>query len=173
MRKRFLIPFIIFCGSCCEMKDEVIVNAPEVDRKFMTAAAYRSLYAVDAGYLSVQNAGDSAVKTFGRTTADDNLKAGKELSDIAAYFDYSLPLSPDSTHEVQKRLLMNASGRAFDSLFIVYQIKDLKETITLYEDRLKADVSTLLESYTKKYLPMIRGHLEYAESVKKQIKIDE
>jgi len=168
-----LVSVLVICVGCCQTRDDVMVNPSETDKAFMTAAAYKNMYAIDAGLLSVEHAEDSAIKEFGRKMAEDNVKAGTELKDIAAYFNYSLPLSPDSLHAAQKLLLMNAGGKDFDSLFILYQIKDLEETIDLYEGRLNAHVSSLLETYAGKYLPMIREHLQDAETLKRQVNIIE
>lgn len=130
--------------------------------EFFKKAAVGNMAEINAGRIATEAAANDSVKKFGEMMINDHTKALNELISIAKERNVTLPEFVDSTHKTAMDKLMNLKGKTFDFEYMQQQVKDHKETITLFEKQVASGTDEKLKAYAQKYLPAIRMHLEMA-----------
>ncbi|GAA4312286.1 DUF4142 domain-containing protein [Compostibacter hankyongensis] len=154
---------IILCA--CSMDDDESTVVNDADQAFVMQAGYGNAAEVDLGKLAVSKAAGDGVKDFGQMMVDDHGTAQQELKDIARTWNISMPEQPDSIHQQKHRQLEAMSGTTFDTAYMHGQIIDHEKTIALFEAEMQNGENKRIKDYAGKYLPVIRMHLEKADSL--------
>lgn len=146
-----------------------LISAPALaasgDQGFATKAAQGGLAEVETGQLVQSKPGSQPVKQFAQTLVQDHSKANQELQEIAQQENVQLPSQPSEEQRMQMRKLQDLSGSALDRQFVRDEITDHKKTITLFEQEAKSGTNSALKAYAEKSLPVLRKHLQMAESL--------
>jgi putative membrane protein len=135
------------------------------DQNFATKAAQGGLAEVQAGQLAQQKATDAQVKQFGQTLVQDHTAANQELQQIAKAKGLSLPQQPSEDQKSELKKLQGLSGKQFDQQFVQGEIQDHQKTIALFQQEANSGKDGTLKSYAEKGLPMLRRHLQIAQSL--------
>ena len=136
------------------------------DQKFFKKAAIGGMSEVAAGQLASQQGTDPGVKTFGQQMVSDHGKANDELKMLAQQKGATLPADPDAMHQKVLDKLKAKQGKAFDTAYAKQEVKDHKETISLFQAAAKSkdpDIS----AFAQKTLPTLQHHLEMANGLNK------
>ena len=142
---------------------------PAADYKFATTAAQGGALEVTLGNLA-QKSNEQAVKQFGKRMVDDHGKAGKQLTDLAAKKDATLPpgISDEQRKEVDRLSLL--TGPDFDRAYVGFMVKahktDLKEFKQAAQDVQDPDI----KAFAANMVPTIQEHLSMAESLDENLK---
>jgi putative membrane protein len=135
------------------------------DQSFANAAAQGGLAEVAAGQLAEQKAASPQVKQFGQTLVADHTESDAGLQQIAKQKKLTLPTEPSEDQKSEMQKLQGLSGSAFDRQFVQDQIKDHQEDIQMFEQEAATGKDGTLKAYSEKVLPVLRKHLQIAESL--------
>jgi putative membrane protein len=167
--KKFMYAAVIIstlaaCTKSSSSQGEVIAQS---DRDFVVQAGYSNMAEINAGDLASTKAGDSTVMAFGKMMKSDHQEAYTELQQIAGSFSSSVtvPVTPDQEHQDKMQQLMALSGHTFDTAYMKAQVSDHQRTIDLFQTEANSNGDARLKAYANKYLPIIRMHLNMADSI--------
>ena len=73
--------------------------------------------------------------------------------------------SVDSMHAALLVTLRGLSGRMFDSVYIVNQIKDHQAAISDFQNEISEGNKSDVVNYANKYLPKLQMNLQMADSI--------
>ena len=135
------------------------------DQQFVQKASASGLAEVTLGKIAQERAGSPEVKKFAQQMINDHGKANKELMELAA--KKSLKPSQDMVAEHQALMvkLQKLSGAEFDREYLIAQIKDHKDAVTLFDNFTKSGQDDDLKKWAGEKLPNLKEHLKMAEEI--------
>lgn len=164
MRKLIAAAAIGFIG----LPFAAALSAPSpADQSFAATAAQSGLAEVQMGFMAHQKGASKKVRQFGETLVQDHGKANHKLIAIANAEHITLPAHPNATEQEQGGKLRVLSGAAFDQAFIQDQITDHKLAIAEFAAEAKSGRSPVLKAFAGKNLPVLKKHLQIAESLER------
>jgi putative membrane protein len=142
----------------------VAVEEPgnQTARNFVKTLMMTDKYAIAAGELAEKKARDPAVREVAKEMVDTHRKKAKELKKI---YDRTLvgqtPTPPPAFDPPHQRLYhaLQASGAAFDRVYIAQQVKDHRKALAFAEGYADRGENAKLRAYAQKRAPEIRDHL--------------
>ena len=140
----------------------------QADKTFAMTAARSGLAEVQAGQLATQKATSPQVKQYGQTLVTDHSKANDELQQIAQQENLTLPPQPGASERSQDQQLGGMSGSAFDSAFVSDEVRDHQQAIATFQREAQSGHDPALKDFAQKTLPMLRQHLQMAQSLNSQ-----
>ncbi len=133
--------------------------------EFAVNAASSSMFEVEAGKLAQQKASSKEVKDFGKRMVEDHTKASKELKDLAAKKNITLPTAMSAEYQEKIDKLSGLSGAEFDKEYMSIMDdahdKDVKMFKEVAEDN---DADAEIKAFASKNLPTLQMHDEMADS---------
>jgi putative membrane protein len=108
------------------------------------------------------------VKQFGQKLVTDHSQANDQLQQIAQQENLTLPTQPSATGQSQDQRLTGLTGSAFDSAFVSDEVRDHEQTIALFQHEAQSGHDPALKDFARKSLPMLRQHLQMAQSLNSQ-----
>jgi putative membrane protein len=112
---------------------------------------------------------DPRVKNFAIMLVNDHTKFENDLATIAKDKKITLPALPGMAEMHQANRLAMKQGSDFDKAYIDAMIGDQKKAIALYENGAKDCKDPDLKSFAAKTLPVLKMHLDSAQSVRSSI----
>jgi putative membrane protein len=185
MKKRiwFALSLAAFAWSACNNSDYSNSNKKTLtssDKYFILNAANANRAEIDIGQLAVSNASSDtahsnpkggmeqdSVKAYAQMMVDDHTQAQNELQSIANDWNVTLSTSLDPQHADLKNRLSSMKGMAFDTAYIQSQITDHQTAIAFFESEVNRGTAPQVLNYANKYLPILRMHLQKADSIAK------
>ncbi len=140
----------------------------QADKAFAATAAQSGLAEVQAGQLASQRATSAQVKQYGQKLVTDHTQANDQLQQIAQQDNLTLPTQPSATGQSQGQRLNGLSGSAFDSAFVSGEVRDHQQAIALFQREAQSGHDPALKDFAQKSLPMLRQHLQMAQSLNAQ-----
>jgi putative membrane protein len=135
------------------------------DRTFIEAAARASRYAVHLGELALANASSTDVKGFSQRLVNDHKHVNEEIDALAKQKGITLP-APDPSNGVSLPLSQK-TGTDFDVTFAREIVSAHLSTIATFERELKSGSDPDVKSWAEKTLPIIKAHLNEAQTLLK------
>jgi putative membrane protein len=175
MKKRIYFAFAIaaFAWSACDTSNNDNNNNADAtngtDVSFMANTAYTNHAEIALGQLAATRALNDSVKMFGQMMVDEHTTAQSDLESLANQLKVNLPDSFDNDHQQLKTKLMSLSGSKFDSTYIVSQINDHTNAITMFQLEINNGKAVQAKNYANKYLSHIKMHLQRADSIAKML----
>jgi putative membrane protein len=140
------------------------------DSLFAIKASQANVAEIDAGKVSLMNAGNDYVKMFGQMMIDDHTKSKASLDSIGRLLGFNMPDSADSAHIALKMKLMMLQGQAFDTTYIDAQVADHKTVLALLESEMNnSSANSKLRDYATKNYPVVQMHLVMADSLQQKL----
>lgn len=140
-------------------------NLHQVDRDFMTQAAYSNRAEIEMGNLAETKGTFNYIEIFGAAMADEHQSALNDLEEIADDLDYTLPVGLDAEAAAIMEDLNVLTGFAFDSAYIKTQALAHAEAEALFEAQVENGKNKQLKNFAENMLPKIRMHKEIADSI--------
>ncbi len=135
------------------------------DQSFAVNAAASGRAEVAMGHIAITNGGSPDVRGFGERMVTDHTQANEALSALAHQEDLQLPDTLDPTSYKQAQQLGSMKGSSFDAAYIQDMIKDHQKDIAAFEQEASSGKDPGLKEFASKYLPMLRQHLQMAQSI--------
>jgi putative membrane protein len=173
--KTFLISFmalsgIVMMGCSKSNKDQVHTPLSPSDSLFAIKASQANVAEIDAGKVSLTNAGLDSVKMFGQMMIDDHTKAKVSLDSIGGLLGFNMPDTADSAHIALKMKLMTLQGHAFDTTYVNAQVADHKTVLALLGSEMNnSSANPKLRDYATRNYPVVQMHLMMADSLQERL----
>jgi putative membrane protein len=137
-----------------------------MDRKFMTQAAAGGMAEVEMARLALEKASSDDVKKYAQQMIDDHTKANEELMHVASQKGVTLPTGPDAKHMALMERMRNASGAAFDRMYIKEAgVKDHASMEKLFMKESNGGRDADARAFAAKTLPTVQMHLRMAREM--------
>ena len=146
------------------------VSAEKDDAAFLVNSANGGMMEVELGKLAQNNGMNAKVKEFGKMMETDHGKGGDKLKSLAASKNTTLPESLSNDAQSEKDKLQKKTGADFDKAYIDMMVDDHKKDIKEFEKAAKDCVDPDIKAFASGTLPMLRTHLDHAESIQKMLK---
>ena len=143
---------------------------PGGEERFMKEAASGGLMEVELGKFAAEKGSHQRVKEFGKRMQADHSKANAQLKKIASSKDVDLPTQPSGEHKSTMDKLTKLSGAEFDREYMEAMVDDHKEDIEKFQTQAEKGKDPELKKFASETLPILKKHLELAQSTEKQIK---
>lgn len=140
------------------------------DEKFVKNAAAGGMMEVELGKIAAEKGVNDQVKAFGRQMQDDHGKANEELKTVAANKGVQIPTALEGKHKRTVNRLSKLSGPEFDRHYMRTMIEDHKEDLKAFQREADKGKDPEIKQFANKYAPVIKKHLEMAETTGQQLK---
>ncbi len=149
-----------------ENKEKFDSTNKEADTKFAVAAADGGMMEVEASKLAATNASATNVKDFAKMMVADHGAANKELKDVAAQKNISLPVALGDDNQKKYNGLAAKKGTDFDKAYIDCMIDGHKDAIAVFQKEAEKGNDADLRTWASGKLPTIQHHYEVIQSIK-------
>lgn len=133
---------------------------------FVKEAAYNDMFEIQSTQLAQQR-GNVAEKSFAAAMINDHIKTAGELKEMvgSGAVKTELPATLDSTRQIEIDKLKSLNDAAFSSRYDADQVRGHEDAASLFERYARDGEDAKLKDWAGKVLPIIRHHLEMAESL--------
>ena len=142
-------------------------NATEADAKFLVNAAEINLEEIQLGQLVETKSMSPEVKDLGAMMSNEHAKAQKDLQELAAGKQISLPTSITDKGQESYKKMMNEKGKNFDKAYCDMMVDGHKAAITTFEKASTDAVDPDIKAWAASMLPTLRLHLDHALTCQK------
>lgn len=142
--------------------------AAEDAKTFLKEAIQGNIAEIKLGQLAEKQGESKGVKDLGKTLVTDHTKAKAEATDLAKEMDVKVPDEATEDAKETYQELAKLSGKEFDEEFVDAAVKDHKKDIEKYSAQAKNGDNKKVAALADKTLPVLKKHLDMAQSLKKQ-----
>ena len=135
-------------------------------QEFVTMAASSDMFEIQLSQLAMQNAKDADVKEFAEQMIEDHTKASKQLAQIAANENLTVPDEMAEAHEELLETLSSAQGDAFDAAYVNAQVQAHEMALALMTAYGENGDNDKLQAHAEMATPIVAAHLEHAQEHK-------
>jgi putative membrane protein len=136
------------------------------DQHFVTEAIQGDLAEIKMGQLAQQNGQSDQVKQFGKTLEQDHSDHLQKAQQIAQQNGMRVPNEPTAKQQANYKHMSSMSGAKFHSAFAKDMVQDHEKDIGKYDK--EASSGSALSDFAKQTLPVLKKHLQMAESIQPQ-----
>ena len=142
----------------------------KTDSEFMISAANAGMTEVTLGNIAIKNSSNDKVKEFGQMMVKDHTAAGDQLKKIESYKNINLhdSLSEESKKHVAD--LEKKHGKDFDKAYISMMVEGHEKVLKQFEEIQTNGSDADLKAFAGQTIPIIKGHLDSAKSIKDSMK---
>lgn len=160
-------------ASCDNEDDEPIVDTvSQQDRNFAISSSQFINAQIAFGQLALDKGGDDSVLEYAGMIVEENTEIKSELTGILD--SKEVEMSEDISTEMQAKYdeLALLTGEAFDEAFIDYQISDLDDSISMFENQIDNGQNFTIKGFAEKTLEAIKSTRNKAVVVRTEIDIE-
>jgi putative membrane protein len=136
------------------------------DVEFLVEALRTSLAEIEMGRLASQRGHDPRVRDYGAKLESDHTAHATEIERLLQPIGVTIPVEPSAEAQTHLAALARLSGAAFDTAFVDMMIASHTEAIEQYGAQTHANPDRALHDFAAKGLPILRDHLQIAESLR-------
>ncbi|MES1199311.1 MAG: DUF4142 domain-containing protein [Pseudomonadota bacterium] len=134
---------------------------------FVQKAANSDAFEIQAAQLALTNASGADVKALARMLRTDHTATTHQLTQLAPTISLTAPTPVlDSDQQANLNNLRNASGAAFDRLYLDQQVQVHQDAIAMFEGFAANSTPGPLQQWAQDTLPKLRTHLDRAQALK-------
>ena len=115
------------------------------------------------GKLGLAQGSSDSVKMFSQQLADDHAKGNKQLAELAAKKNVTLPA--EASPGPAEQMLAKHTGAGFDQNYIKAMIADHQKDIQEFEKEVSSGSDPEVKQWASDTLPTLRSHLEQAKAL--------
>jgi putative membrane protein len=135
----------------------------KVDDSFLKQAMQGDMAEVKLGQLAQQKGANDKVKQFGQMLESDHSQNLEKAKSVAQEIGMTPPDSVDAEQKATYDKMNKLSGQQFDKEFAQHMVQDHRKDISKFEQEGKRSGS--IASFAQETLPVLKKHLEMAESL--------
>lgn len=147
-------------------------SASHSAKSFIKEAFRDNEMEVEMGGIGASKAQNADLKSFAQLIQKDHTQANKELEPLAQKYGVELEQSKLREHTVNK-FEKETSGAEFDKKFATEMLKDHQKAISKFEKAAAKLQEADVKQYAENMLPKLREHLQKAETVARQVGVDQ
>ncbi len=151
--------------ACKKSKNNNTQTLSTQDQSFISKASLSNTAEVQAGGLADSTSDTAMIRAFGQQMVTDHTTAQNDLKTLGSNLSFSVTDSADAMHTALMDTLRGLSGRMFDSVYIMNQIKDHQAAIADFQNEISEGNQSDVINYANKYLPKLQMHLQMADSI--------
>lgn len=136
-----------------------------VDQQFMLTAASVGTAEVDMAELAEHQAGDPAVKAYGRRLAQDHTRINDVLAQLAERKHVKLIKAMDPANRTLCEELTHLNGKLFDREYLLAQVNIHRMANGLYDSEAQAGEDADVKAFAADNAPAGVEHLRLAKSL--------
>ncbi|SRR6266496_1073983 len=141
----------------------------ESDREFAIKATMGGKHEVDLGRLAADRASDSDVKAFANRMIQDHSRAGDELTQTTSRLGIKAPDEDEASFKQMVDRLSKLKGVEFDRAYMSEMVDNHMKDLSEIESYAKGDNNSELKTWAAKTVPIVREHLQQAQSIAAKI----
>jgi putative membrane protein len=140
------------------------------DERFVKDGAAGGMMEVELGKIAAEQGANEGVKAFGRRMQKDHSKANEELKTLAAGKNVQIPTTLEGKQKRTVDRLSKLSGSEFDRQYMRTMVDDHKQDVKAFEREANKAKDPNVKQFASKYAPVLKEHLELAQTTEKQLK---
>jgi putative membrane protein len=134
--------------------------------EFLLDALRASLAEVQMAELAAQRSDDQRVRDYGTKIKSDHTAHAAEIERLLEPLGVTIPTEPSPEALAQVTALTRLTGKEFDAAFVQQMIWTHTDAIEQYDAQTHANPDRSSHDFASQSLPMLRGHLAAAESLR-------
>ena len=149
-----------------------IVTAADLsseDHKYFTETAEGLMAELQLGEMAEKQAQDDRVKQFGKRMVKDHGKDLRQLKQLAAQKNATLPDSPNRAQRKEATKLGHLSGNAFDREYVKYEAKDHKKDVKDQGKEIKETADPDLKKFATAAHETVLAHRKLVDELQTMI----
>jgi predicted outer membrane protein len=165
--------FILGFASCESDDDEPISDQiSQQDRNFSLSSSQFINAQISMSQLALKNGQDDSVLDYSRLILDENSASKIELNAIldSKKIETSEGISPEIQTQINELTLL--TGEAFDERYIDFQILNLDNSVSMFENQVDNGLNFTIKGFAEKALAAIKDHKKEAILVRTEIDIE-
>jgi putative membrane protein len=131
----------------------------QFDQMFVQKAVSSGLAAVQLGKMAIERAASAEVQQFGQRMIDDHTQANNILLAIAQARQIPVTKAPEPHYQIVARRLAALRGAEFDRVYMVGQVADHEQAMTLFTTEATQGQDPELKAFAAQALPILQGHM--------------
>jgi putative membrane protein len=155
-------------SALCLTAGQAMAQMSPADQTFATKAASGGQAEVSLGQLAIKNAASPQVRQFGQQMVTDHTQANQDLQAIARQQNFTLPDKLDSASHAKEQRLQASTGATFDAAYARDMVEDHQQDIADFQREASSGKDPSLKAFAQKYLPVLKHHLEMAQTIDKK-----
>lgn len=169
-----LSAFCLLGFASCENEDDEPISdqVSQQDRNFAISSSQFVNAQISFGQLALNRGQDDSVLDYGRLILDDNTASKTELTGILDSKKVEMSEGISTEMQVKYDELALLQGKAFDKAFIDFQISNLDNSISMFENQIDNGQNFTIKGYATKTLDTVKSHKKEALLVKAEIDIE-
>lgn len=169
-----LSAFCLLGLASCENDDDepISTKVNQQDRNFALSSSQFINAQISMGQLALDNGQDDSVLEYTQMILDDNTASKTELAGILD--TNKVEMSEEMSTEMQTKYdeLALLQGKAFDEAYIDFQISNLENSISMFENQVDNGQNFTIIGFAEKTLAAIKSHRNQAVIVRTEIDIE-
>ncbi|RZL20312.1 MAG: DUF4142 domain-containing protein [Pedobacter sp.] len=142
----------------------------EDDTKWAVSAADAGMWEVEVGKLALKNGSAGEVKQFAQMMVDDHTAANKELMDMGAKKNITLPASISNDKQDRLTEMAKKTGHDFDVAYMDQMVDDHQKVLNMFKDEADNGKDADVKAWAASKVATLESHLQMAENGKKSVK---
>jgi putative membrane protein len=138
------------------------------DADFLVAAVEINLTEIQLGKLAQGNSKMADVQQLGRMMETDHSRALKEVQDLAAKKQITIPATLSNEQQSSYQELLNKRGDDFDKEYCNMMVKGHQEAIEKFSKEATYSKDADIKAWAASMLPALRMHLDNATTCQKR-----
>ena len=169
-----LSAFSLLGFASCESDDDEPISdqISQQDRNFALSSSQFINAQISMSQLALKNGQDDSVLEYSQMILDDNNASKIEFNAILAAkkIDASDVISPEMQTQINELTLL--TGEAFDERYIDFQILNLDNSVSMFENQVDNGLNFTIKGFAEKTLDAIKDHKKEAILVRTEIDIE-
>jgi len=161
-------------ASCNDDDDDEPISdkVSQQDRNFALSSSQFINAQISMSQLALKNGQDDSVLDYSRLILDENSASKVELNAIldSKKVDTSEGISPEMQTQINELTLL--SGKAFDERYIDFQILNLDNSVSMFENQIDNGQNFTIKGFAEKTLAAIKDHKKEAVLVRTEIDLE-
>lgn len=145
-------------------------DIPGKDADFVTTAAARNMFEVEAGKLAAERATNADVKSFAQRMVNDHSAAGNELQQLAGRLNIAIPQSLPDDKRDKLNDLREKQGIDFDKKYMDMMESSHKESVDDFEDAAENAETPDIRNWAAQKVNTLREHHQTADNLHEMVK---
>ena len=170
----YALALATFAFASCESEDDEPISeqVSQQDRNFAISSSQFINAQISMGQLALDNGQDDSVLEYSQMILKDNTASKTELAGILD--SKKVEMSEEISAEMQTKYdeLALLQGKAFDEAYIDFQISNLENSISMFENQVDNGQNFTIKGFAEKTLASIKSHRNQALVVRTEIDIE-
>ncbi len=169
-----LSAFCLLGFSSCDNDDDepILDTVNQQDRNFAISSSQFMNAQISLGQLALENGQDDSVLEYAGMIVEETTTSRNELSGILDSKDVEMSDEISSSMQTKYDELAELEGEAFDEAYIDYQISDLDDAGSMFENQIDNGENFTIKGYAEKTLDIIKSQRNQAVLVRTEIDIE-